>query len=320
MIVAYLKQAYIITAENQALLKEALWIDLLSPTREEEHLVEHTLQISIPTPEDMHEIELSSRLYKENGNLFMTAMMIANSQTKEPTMGPVTFMLTEKQLITIRFIDPQAFKFFTNSLEKNNFPFTTAIELFAGLLDATIDRLADILEWLVMRLDNYSKKIFQPTTKKTARKLNYPLLMQNIGSNGDLNTKIRESLITFNRLVTFFIQANNSPLSDKTQSSLATISKDITALGDHATFLSAKINFLLDATLGLVNIEQNAIIKIFSVAAVIFLPPTLLASIYGMNFHFMPELSWKYGYVYAICLMILSALLPYLFFKKKKWL
>ena len=144
--------------------------------------------------------------------------------------------------------------------------------------------------------------------------------MQQIGANGDLNTKARESLLTFNRLMGYFTQTVSSRIDNEDQIRLASLIKDIASLNDHANFLSTKINFLLDATLGLVNIEQNNIIKIFSVAAVIFLPPTLIASIYGMNFHFIPELSWKYGYLFSIFLIILAAWFPYKYFKYRKWL
>ena len=191
--------------------------------------------------------------------------------------------------------------------------------LLIELLDVTVDRLADILELVGARLEEYSKIIFQPQDNTTA-KLNYQKLMQEIGANGDLNTKARESLVTFNRLISFLAQTAGSRVDTEGQLRLATLGKDIVSLSDHANFVSSKINFLLDATLGMVSIEQNNIIKIFSVAAVIFLPPTLVASIYGMNFQFMPELMWKYGYIYSIGMIIIAAWLPYKYFKHRKWL
>jgi magnesium transporter len=144
--------------------------------------------------------------------------------------------------------------------------------------------------------------------------------MQEIGINGDLNTKVRESLLTFNRLVRFFSQNAPDKLDVEKKSRLLTLLNDITSLNNHADFLSTKVVFLLDATLGMIGIEQNNIIKIFSVEAVIFMPPTLIASIFGMNFHFIPELSWHYGYYYALVLMLISMVISYLFFKTKKWL
>lgn len=321
MIIAYLKQNKFIpqeiTIENQALLKEAIWIDLLIPSKEEEAQVEQQLGLDIPTREEMGEIELSSRLYKESDTLFMTASMIALSDSPDPLFDPVTFVLTQRQLITIRYIQPQSFKLFSSQLKKLDTQID-ATTFFICLLDATVDRLADILELVSRRIDEYSKTIFRPQDDNV--KLDYRKLLQQIGTNGDLNTKARESLLTFNRLIAFFTQTMNAKIDNDGQLRLASLSKDISSLNDHANFLSTKVNFLLDATLGLVNIEQNNIIKIFSVAAVIFLPPTLIASIYGMNFQFIPELSWKYGYLFSVGLILLAAWLPYKYFKYRKWL
>jgi magnesium transporter len=308
-----------VTAENQSLLKDALWIDMLSPTKEEERLVEESLILELPTRDEMVEIEVSSRLYKESGVVFMTAAMIAQSDSPDPKLDPVTFVLAQQQLVTIRYIEPQSFKLIISHLKKLEHSQHNAIGIFIELLDATVDRLADILELVGRRLDDYSKTIFRPQEHNEER-LDYRHLLQQIGANGELNTKARESLVTFNRLLTFFGQSYGSRLDEETLQRLSMLGKDISSLSDHANFLSSKVNFLLDATLGLVNIEQNNIIKIFSVAAVIFLPPTLIASIYGMNFQFMPELNWKYGYIFSIGLIMVAAWLPYKYFKYRKWL
>jgi magnesium transporter len=309
-----------IIAENQALLKEAIWIDLLSPSKEEEAQVEQCLGLNVPTREEMVEIEFSSRLYREGGTLCMTATMIAYSDSADPQLDPVTFILTQHQLITIRYIEPQSFKIVTTHLKKLEPTQKDPAGLLLELLDATVDRLADTLELVGHRLDTCSKSIFRPQAN-AATKPDYRQLLQQIGSNGDLNTKAGESLVTFSRLITFLGQTTaGSRMDSEGHLRLVTLSKDIASLSDHANFLSAKVNFLLDGTLGMVSIEQNNIIKIVSVAAVIFLPPTLVASIYGMNFHFIPELSWKYGYFLSIGLMVLVAWLPYTYFKYRKWL
>ncbi len=298
--------------------KNVVWIDLFAPTKVEEELIETQLGLNLPTRADMVEIELSSRLYSEEGAYFMTVIMVAHSGTSEPTLDPVTFVLTKHQLITIRYIEPQSFKLFDLHLEKLSTTHRNPIFLLIELLDATVDRLADILELVGHRLDNYSQIIFNKTAEPA--KHDYQQLMQQIGAIGDLNTKARESLITFRRLVAFFSQIIDPKIDKEKYVHLSSISTDIASLGDHADFLSTKINFLLDATLGLVNIQQNNIIKILSVAAVIFLPPTLIASIYGMNFQHIPELSWRYGYLFTIGLMLLSTWLPYKYFKYRKWL
>lgn len=325
MITAYLKDKTLcpqtITDENQTIIAQALWIDLVSPTKSEEAMLEKCLGLDIPSREKMQEIELSSRLYKDDGALFMTATMIAQSDSPEPKLDAVTCILTKHQLITIRYIEPQAFKLFSLRLQKINASHFLPTNVFVELLDVTIDRLADILEFVGRRLDESSQIIFRSKSVEDENaKLDYQALLQQIGAKGDLNTKARESLITFNRVIAFFQQISNSHLDQELQSRLITLNKDVDSLSDHANFVSARINFLLDATLGLVYIEQNNTIKMFSVAAVIFLPPTLIASIYGMNFHYIPELSWYFGYPFAIFLIGLAAWLPYKYFKRRKWL
>jgi len=307
------------TAENRALLDDSLWLDLLFPTKEEEVLVETLLGFCIPTRAEMVEIELSSRLYAEENALFMTGAMIAQSSSSDPLLDPVTFILTKERLITIRYIEPQSFKLFTSQLPKHNHIHYDPLILLIELLDATVDRLADILELVVHRVDDYSKKIFKPLQHSDERR-DYQTLMQQLGINGDLTTKAQESLVTFNRLVAYLMQSPGLKLDKLKETRLTALGKDISSLSDHAYFLATKVNFLLDATLGMVSIEQNNIIKIFSVAAVIFLPPTLIASVYGMNFNFMPELTWKYGYLIAIAVMGVAAWIPYKYFKYRKWL
>lgn len=325
MITAYLSkdklQAHNITKDNLSLLKEAVWIDVLSPIKEEEAQLNQYLGFNIPTREEMLEIEISSRLYKTKDALFMTASMIAQSESLDPKQDAVTFVFTKDRLITVRYIEPQAFKLFVNLLNQYDAIQQDPAALLTELLDATIDRLADILETVGHRLEGFSKMIFRSNHNDSdSPKPDYQFLIQQVGINADLNTKIRECLVTLSRLIPFFTQSASDLIDSENQKRLKSLSRDIAALSDHATFISAKVNFLLDATLGMINIEQNAIIKIFSVAAVIFLPPTLIASIYGMNFESMPELSYKWGYLFAIALMLLSALIPYKFFKWKKWL
>lgn len=324
MLTAYTKtpdlQLHGITNENRSVLKDAIWIDMLLPTREEELLVEETLNLVIPTREEMLEIEVSSRLYKSKDVLFMTASMIAQSESLDPKQDAVSFVLSKQQLITIRYIQPQAFKLFISQLyQMDNLPQGSG-GLLIELLEAAIDRLADILELVGHHLEVSSRGIFRPFDESNHEKPDYRALIQQIGINADLNTKARESLVSFSRLILFFSQTAGLTIDSEDQARLGSLSKDIASLSDHANFISSKVNFLLDATMGLINIEQNAIIKIFSVAAVIFLPPTLIASIYGMNFESMPELSYKWGYLIALGMMVLSAVIPYKFFKWKKWM
>ena len=302
---------------NNGNIENAVWIDLISPTKQEEKFIEAYLKLNIPTKKEMKGIEQSSRLYKEQGSIYMTATMVAQSKSAEPKANPVTFILSEHKLITVRYIEPHSFHMFIQRINKSDANDYTPETLLIDLYEATTDRLADILETLSHKFDELSKKIFH---NKTDKPVDYKGLLQKIGSNGDLGAKVRESLASFNRLLVFFEQSAGSSFDMDTRARLAIIMKDLSSLSDYASFISNKVNFLLDATLGMINIEQNNIIKIFSVAAVIFLPPTLIASMYGMNFKHMPELGWNLGYPISLVLMGISAWLPYRYFKRKKWL
>ncbi len=297
---------------ESAIDSEALWYDLLAPEPQEIRHLERALNIELPTVEEMEEIEASSRLYEADGSLYMTAIIISTASAEGPTASPVTFILHPQHLITMRYFDPKPFQSYERKLTKRP---ATAEKLFMGLLESIVDRIADLLEMVRYDIDEISSQIFQ-RKKAGARSQNelHEALIR-IGQKGDFATKIRESLENFNRLLKFLqIQEIDS------KEQIHMLRTDVRSISDHLTFLFSKINFLLDASLGLVNIEQNAIIKIFSVAAVVFLPPTLIASIYGMNFRLMPELSWPLGYPMALVLMMISAILPFAYFKRKGWL
>lgn len=299
-------------------LSEAIWVDLLNPSGQELEALKTCFGFKVPTRAEMVEIELSSRLYIDDGNLFMTGVTVSNSDSDSPILEPVTFILTKKQLITIRYIEPQSFKLFISQVSKNKVVYTDSLMLLIDLLDATIDRVADILEFIGHGVEASTKQIFGH--QESVKDKSYKVLLRKIAASSDLNSKAQESLVSFNRLVPFLIQSAEARIDKVSKKRLVNLRKDILSLIQHTHFIADKVNFLLNATLGLVSIEQNNIIKIFSVAAVIFLPPTLIASIYGMNFHFIPALSWKYGYFFAIGLIGLGAWAPYKYFKNKKWL
>lgn len=302
-------------------LAAAVWIDLLSPTREEEVALEKSLGVELPTREDMEEIEISSRLYEEDGGLFMTAQLPAYTEEENTTMGPVTFALIGGKLVTIRYHDPKSFSIFASRASRSPIAGESGETIFLGLLETLVDRLADIIERAGRAVTPVSKGIFQSDASRPRRAQLHRSYLETIGRAGDLISDIRDSLMTLDRAVGFYAQhiVRIEGAEDR-RARIKTITRDLHSIGDHAGFLSGKITLLLDATLGMIGIEQNGIIKIFSVAAVVFLPPTLVASIYGMNFKHMPELEWPFGYPFAIGLMILSALLPYWFFKRKGWL
>jgi len=302
-------------------LDRVVWVDLVDPTRDEEAALEQGLGIGIPTREEMAEIEISSRLYYEDGAAFMTAMLPAQAHSDAPQMGPVTFVLAGARLVTIRYHEPRAFQTFPARAEKVAVGCTSGETTLLSLLEAVVDRLADILERAGDDIDRTSQGVFQQSGAKPTRSRGFQEVLEQIGREGDLTSDIRHSLVTLERLVGFLGHVTTQHKSSKdVRDRLKTLARDVRSLTDHASFLSQKITFLLDATLGMINIEQNAIIKIFSVAAVVFLPPTLIASIYGMNFERMPELEWMLGYPFALGLMIVSAILPYWYFKRRGWL
>jgi magnesium transporter len=313
-----LRQGRLVPTES---LSEAIWIDLLSPTREEEQSLEALLGLELPTREDMEEIEISSRLYDEDGAVFMTVQLPAATEEENTTMGPVTFVLAPDRLVTIRYHDPRSFGFFSARAARLPLAGETAETVFLGLLETLVDRLADIVERAGRNVAPVSRGIFREEPSIKVRHRLYRDYLQTIGRTGDLISDIRDSLTSLDRAVGFYAQHIVArPGTEHLRARVKTITRDLHSIGDHAGFLSGKITLLLDAALGMIGIEQNGIIKIFSVAAVVFLPPTLVASIYGMNFEFMPEFKWPFGYPFAIALMVLSALLPYWIFKRKGWL
>lgn len=306
--------------QNNILQEKIVWIDLENPSHAEEMKISTLLNIQIPSQQNIDNIEVSKRLYIKNGVIYMTVVLVTNYDTAEPENCACTFILTTKKLITIRYSNIYPFQVFSDYIARLAFNRTNNIDLYIGLLESIIEHLADILESIGISIDVLRRQIFLSScNKEEGKKVDYKLLLRQIGNSGDLISKTIESLVTLSRMVTFFTNSQAN-LENLDTSKFTTISKDIKALNNHATFLSTKVNFLLDATLGMINIDQNNIIKIFSVAAVIFLPPTLVASIYGMNFNFMPELQWHYGYLFSILIMLLSAWLPYMYFKKRKWL
>jgi magnesium transporter len=306
---------------SAASLEKAVWFDLLTPTREEEALVEQALGIGVPLREEMEEIEISSRLYYEDGAAYMTATLPALTDTDEPHLAPVTFVLAGERLVTVRYHEPRAFVTLAARAQRIAMGCNNGESVLTALLEIQVDRLADVLERISREVAQISKEVFQRRGSRPSRSSTIQALLEAIGRKGDLTSNIRECLGSLGRMLGFFGQVT---LKGKTEKELRvrvrTLSRDCQSITDHAGFLTQKVTFLLDATLGLINIEQNAIIKIFSVVAVVFLPPTLIASIYGMNFQFMPELSWPFGYPLAMLLMVLSAISPFWYFRRRGWL
>jgi magnesium transporter len=302
-----------------------VWLDLFNPTPEEDTYVERALGISLPSREEMQEIEVSARLYNEGGAEFMTITAIAMLDSDDPVATPITFVLKGGTLATVRFAEPRAFP---NVVARAQRPSAVACatgeQVMLSLLEALIDRMADTLERVALDIEGISRSVFRHKSKRgrSSKSRDLEATIEQIGTSGELLTKLRESLVSITRLLTYHsaLEANDKRALKEARVRIKSLHRDAAALSDQSNFLSNKTNFLLDATLGLINLEQNQIIKIFSIVAVVLMPPTLVASIYGMNFNHMPELNWALGYPMALLLMAVTAVIPYLWFKREGWL
>lgn len=298
-----------------------IWIDMQSPSHDEEITVEKQLGIQIPSREEVWKNQVLNRFYKEGDVCYMTAAIITKVDCPYPQTSSVTFILSPRYLLTMRYIAPTSFNNFAQRIQKSPQKFLSSAHVLEGLMEEIITRVAHNSEVVVDTLDQLSHNIFGEgvlSEKSSNPSQLMKKVLTQIGTCADLNSKINESLHSLSRTLSFFKQVNNSGADiDGDISILAT---DVLALIKQTAFLSDKITFQLDATLGMINVEQNLIIKMFSVVAVFFLPPTMISSIYGMNFEHMPELSWDYGYPMAIGIMIMCAIVPFVYFRKKGWL
>ena len=299
-------------------LGEALWIDLYRPLDSQVAAVAE-LGLEVPTLADMEEIEISNRLYREGGVDYMTVVLPGLSTTKAPMAGPVTFILSPARLVTVRHHAPRPFETFPERAEKSVAGCGSAERIFIGLLEEAIARMADLLEGAGRALDGVSATVFATGTPKSDAALQGTLEL--VGQQGELIGRVRLCLLTLERALSFFGQTlDDRPAGEALKPVVKGEMRDIQALAVHADFLSARVGLAVDATMGMINLAQNTTVRIVSVVAALFLPPTLIASVYGMNFRVMPELDLPWGYPMALLLMLGSAVATYLFFKWKKWL
>jgi magnesium transporter len=300
--------------------EDAVWTDLLEPTPEEEKTVEQTFGIEVPTREEMREIEGSNRLYEDNGVLYLTATIATRLDTDLPESAQVTFILAGGRLVTNRYTDPLPLRRFIAYAETHPAACSSASFLLAGLLEAIVNRIADVIERVGSNLDQIAASVFAPPRRGHAVSLDFRAVLGRVGQCGELVSKSRESLVSIGRLLVFAQQTANPQVTPDARARLRTLSSDVPAMSDHASFLGDRVTFVLDATLGMVTIDQNNILKIFSVVTVFLLPPSVIVGFYGMNFQFIPWLHESCGYWAALGMMAVSALVPYLFFKRKGWL
>jgi magnesium transporter len=311
-------------AQDTEALRRAVWIDLLTPTAEEEHQVQTVLKLEIPTREEMQEIESSSRLYKEEDTLFLTAPFLYGVDGGELGSTAITFVLGNSQLVTVRYATPKAFAVFSARCQRTPTLLLSSPDgVMLHLFEQVVDRLADILERVGADMDRASQAAFRSAraeVKASTKDFDLKGALITLGQVGEVTTRANETLLGLSRILTFVGAEKAMAVRRENQALIKSLVRDVRSLVEHANFLNSKANFLLDAVLGIINVEQNAIIKTFTVASVALMPPTLIASIYGMNFELMPELKWALGYPMALGLMVVSAVLPILYFKRKGWL
>lgn len=309
---------------TEVLTDDAVWIDLLSPTPDEVQATSALLGGDIPTRDEMEEIEASSRLSRVAGMATMITPVLANSTGFNPENVSLAFVLTADRLVTVRYGTPQAVTAFADWLNHSHAEIQPG-DILLQLLEALVDRMADVLERITHDLDAISHRIFhQPTSPDRARRRvmsrDLESTLRTIGRGGDLQSKARDTVMGLKRIVAFLPMEESLLSARDVRTRIKTISRDLQSLSEYVDFQANKVAFLLDASLGMINIQQNKIIKLFSVMAVLLMPPTLVASIYGMNFHHMPELDQPWGYPMALLLMLLAAVVPYWLFKRRGWM
>ncbi len=299
----------------------ALWLDLCKPAADE---IRAALAFvpEIPSPEDMAEIEISARLYREGDTDVMTVMVpgIDRSDGVTPILGPAAFLLSPDHLVTVRYHTPRPFETYPGHAQQMTLGCGTAERIFLGLIEEIIGRIADLLEAAGRDLDRITRHVFSGSPAGPEAAVLQQAL-EGAGRQSEMVGNCRLSLLTLERALSFFeVARSERGTASGLHSGVHGLTRDIQSLEVHVDYLSSRISQTIDATLGMINLAQNTTVRIVSVVAVLFLPPTLIASVYGMNFRTMPELDWHLGYPLALSLMVASALISWGIFKWKKWL
>jgi magnesium transporter len=303
-------------------VSDAVWIDLVDPDDAERSTVERFTGLEIPARADITEIESSSRLAAVGKILRMNTMVAYRDPEGRSNLSPVGFVLSPDRLVTVRFAALPVFEAVAEHLGHGPKP-SCSMDMFTQLLEAIVDRVADVLEHLAADLDGLSREIFSvEKAKRTGRTADRALqgTLMAVGRAGDAIGNLRDGLLGLGRIAAYVLQMAESWIPAEIRTRLLTVKQDIASLNDYDQQLTQKTSFLLDATLGFISIEQNNGVKVLTVVSVVGIPPTLIASMYGMNFKAMPELNWEYGYAYGLTLIALSIVIPLVWFKVKGWL
>jgi magnesium transporter len=306
----------------EALPQEVIWIDLLNPTDDEKRYIEARTGIRIPSLDALSEIESSSRLISEGEAIYLSMPLVARSNTPDPYVSPVGLILTSRVLVTVRFAELTIFETVAKKVGDDN-TLRSASGTFIALMEALVDRGADVLEHLGGELDGISRSVFRGDPSKSRHPVRSNDAMRRtliaVGAIGDRLSQARIVFLGVGRMIPFVLSLKHDWIMPESATRLAAVSSDVASLSDYEGYLSNKVQFLLDAVLGFINIEQNDLFKVLTIVSVVGIPPTLIASIYGMNFKFMPELSWTWGYPFGLSVIVLSALIPLIWFKWRGW-
>jgi magnesium transporter len=310
------------TSKVQPLPGEIIWIDLLTPTDAEKQFVAERAGVHVPSTEALSEIEASSRLSVEGEKIYLSTPVAAQADTAAAYLSPVGFILTKAVLVTIRFAELKAFNA-VSALVARDQSVASSAGVFTALLEAIVDRGADVLEGLAKELDDISRSIFRgdPTKRQQTVRSNTALrrILFKVGSTGDRLALARDVILGISRIAPFVLSVRQNWIIPEFESRLGAVVKDLQSLNEYEGHLSTKVQLLLDAVLGFITIEQNDLFKVLTIVSVVGIPPTIVAGIFGMNFKFMPELSWTWGYPFGLAVIALSALMPLIWFKWRGW-
>ncbi|MBS6034725.1 MULTISPECIES: magnesium/cobalt transporter CorA [Pantoea] len=294
-------------------LTTSVWVDLIEPEEGERDRVQSELGQSLATRPELEDIEASARFFEDEDGLHIHSFFFYEDAEDHAGNSTVAFTIREGRLYTLRERELPAFRLYRMRARNQTLIDGNAFELLLDLFETKIEQLADEIENIYSALEKLSRVIMEGQQGEE-----YDLALSRLAELEDIGWKVRLCLMDTQRALNFLVRKARLPGNQLEQA--REILRDIESLLPHNESLFQKVNFLMQAAMGFINIEQNRIIKIFSVVSVVFLPPTLVASSYGMNFEFMPELKWSFGYPAAIGLMILAGLAPYLYFKRKNWL
>lgn len=298
----------------------AIWIEVFDPTQEESETILRQTNIDLPEHHEMHQLEFSNRFYEENDALHLSLTVVTKA-APIPESHVITFIISKNILITLRYSEPNPIYSFAQYIQSHPLIATNHIEIFDRLLNKIVGSAADVFELVDAKTDELGLALLGTIDgdKKVTNKENLNSVLREINYLQTLVSKASQSLSSVQLLITYFQEMQKKLFPNQLDRNVLALNQDIICLSKHGEQLNQKLGFQLQSTLGLTNIEQTHIIKMFTVVAMIFMPPTLIASIYGMNFEYMPEISLKFSYPMALMLMLFSSFFPYRFFKKKGW-